>query len=35
MPGVKMGQDGGFQGYFRVEGRIDSKRLSEELDKKR
>ncbi|SOU07224.1 hypothetical protein LMG19144_02285 [Xanthomonas arboricola pv. fragariae] len=35
MLGVKMGQDGGFQGYFRVEGRIDSKRLSEELDKKR
>ncbi|MGY1410768.1 RHS repeat-associated core domain-containing protein [Luteimonas sp. A611] len=35
MPGVKMGQGGGFQGYFRVEGRIDSKRLSEDLDKKR
>jgi hypothetical protein len=33
MPGVKMGQDGGFQGVFRVEGRIDSQRLDRELDK--
>ncbi|MQP77674.1 hypothetical protein CQ393_17475, partial [Stenotrophomonas sp. MYb238] len=31
MPGVKMGQDGGFQGVFRVEGRLDSKRLDEEF----
>jgi len=35
MPGVKMGQDGGFQGVFRVEGRIDSQRLDRELDKKK
>lgn len=34
MPGVKMGQDGGFQGVFRVEGRIDSRRLDDELKKK-
>jgi len=30
-PGVKMGMDGGFKGYFRVEGRLDAKRLTEEL----
>lgn len=35
MPGVKMGEDGGFQGYFRVDGRIDSKRLDQELSKGR
>ncbi|WP_312236047.1 RHS repeat-associated core domain-containing protein [Stenotrophomonas sp.] len=35
MPGVKMGQDGGFQGYFRVDGRLDSKRLDQELRKGR
>ncbi len=35
MPGVEMGKDGGFQGYFRVEGRIDSKRLSERFDEKK
>lgn len=35
MPGVKMGQDGGFQGYFRVDGRLDSKRLDQELSKGR
>lgn len=34
MPGVKMEQDGGFQGVFRVEGRLDSKRLDEELKKR-
>lgn len=33
MPGVKMGEDGGFQGYFRVDGRLDSKRLDKELAK--
>lgn len=33
MPGVKMGSDGGFQGYFRVDGGLDSKHLSEELDR--
>ncbi len=35
MPGVKMGKDGGFQGYFRVDGRLDSKRLDQELSKGR
>ncbi|CAD7722985.1 hypothetical protein LMG31886_04650 [Xanthomonas hydrangeae] len=35
MPGMEMGKDGGFQGYFRVEGRIDSKRLSERFDEKK
>jgi len=29
-----MEQDGGFQGVFRVEGRLDSKRLDEELKKR-
>jgi len=32
MPGVKVGQDGGFQGYFNVGGRLDSKKLDEKLN---
>jgi RHS repeat-associated protein len=35
MPGVKMGAGGGFQGYFRVQGRIDSKQLAKDMDKKK
>ena len=34
-PSIRMGQDGGFQGYFRVQGRLDSKRLDEELKNKK
>lgn len=33
MPGVKMGGDGGFKGYFRIDGRLDSKKLDQELSK--
>lgn len=29
--GVSMGSDGRFQGYFRVDGRLDSKKLDKEL----
>jgi len=35
MPGVRVGQNGGFQGYFRVNGRIDSKRLEQRLKKEK
>lgn len=31
-PGVSMGQDGVFQGNFRIEGRIDSQQLEEILE---
>lgn len=32
-PGVRMGQGGEFKGYFRIEGRLDAKRLTKELEK--
>ncbi|MBB3815124.1 RHS repeat-associated protein [Xanthomonas arboricola] len=35
MPGVKMGADGGFQGYFRMEGRVDSKPPSVNFDERK
>ncbi|MFI8718411.1 RHS repeat domain-containing protein [Stenotrophomonas sp. NPDC077464] len=31
-PGVRMGVNGEFKGYFRVDGRLDAKRLTKELD---
>ncbi|WP_416203157.1 hypothetical protein [Xanthomonas euvesicatoria] len=34
MPGVKMAEDGRFQGVFRVEGRIDSRRIDDDIGNK-
>jgi RHS repeat-associated protein len=33
-PGVRMGQGGDFQGYYRIDGRLDAKRLTKELELK-